>query len=112
MIDTGAVTALVLNSPFVKINNLIPLTQDAIPFTGCGIGGDTKMLVSTVGGLRLGRFSIVNPVTMFSQAANGVLASSDFDGLIGSGILRHYKVVFDYSRRRMILETITQSRSE
>jgi hypothetical protein len=106
MIDTGAATALVLNSPFIKTNNLIPVTQPAIPFTGCGIGGDTRMLISTVGGLRLGSLNIVNPVTMFSQSVNGVLASSDFDGLIGSGILRHYKLVFDYSRRRMILETV------
>jgi hypothetical protein len=108
MIDTGAATAIVLNSPFIKINNLIPLTERAIPFTGCGIGGDTEMLISTVAGLRLGRVNIVNPITMFSRAADGVLASSDFDGLIGDAVLRHYKVIFDYSRRRMILETIQQ----
>jgi hypothetical protein len=66
------------------------------------------MLISTIGGLRLGSFNIVNPITMFSRAANGVLASSDFDGLIGSAVLRHYKVVFDYSRRRMILEKVSQ----
>src|SRR5205814_810326 len=105
MIDTGAATALVLNTPFIEINKLIPPTQGAIPLTGCGIGGDTAMLVSTVEGLRLGRFSILKPNTMFSRAAKGVLTSPEFDGLIGSAILRHYRVVFDYSRHRMILET-------
>src|ERR1700694_918179 len=32
------------------------------------------------------------------------MASPEFDGVIGSEILRRFKVIFDYSRQRMILE--------
>lgn len=112
MIDTGAATALILTSPFIKTNNLIPQTQPALPLTGCGIGGDAKVLMSTIGDLHLGKLKITTPVTMFSQAKSGSLASSDYAGLIGNALLRHYKVIFDYPRHRMILETGSQSLSE
>jgi predicted aspartyl protease len=108
MIDTGAATALILTSPFIKTNNLILQTQPALPLTGCGIGGDTKALMSTIGDLQLGKLNIATPVTMFSQAKSGSLASSDYAGLIGNAILRHYKVIFDYPHNRMILETTGQ----
>lgn len=106
MIDTGAATALILTSPFIKANNLIPQIQPALPITGCGIGGDTRALMGTVGDLHLGKLKVTTPVTLFSQSKSGSLASSDYAGLIGDALLRHYKVIFDYPRRRMILETV------
>jgi hypothetical protein len=68
--------------------------------------------MSTIGDLHLGKMKIISPVTMFSQAKNGSLASSDYAGLIGNALLRHYKVIFDYPRKRMILETVSETRSE
>jgi hypothetical protein len=41
---------------------------------------------------------------MFSQAKEGNLVSTDYDGLIGNAILRRFNLVFDYSRSRMIVE--------
>lgn len=39
----------------------------------------------------------------FAQDEDGV-ASDGYDGILGGEILRRFKVVFDYSRRRMMLE--------
>jgi hypothetical protein len=39
-----------------------------------------------------------------SQDKGGALASSKYDGLIGSEILRRFKVIFDYTRGRLMLE--------
>jgi C-terminal processing protease CtpA/Prc len=39
-----------------------------------------------------------------SRAKSGVLAGSDFDGIIGAEILRRFKVIIDYSRQQMIVE--------
>jgi len=52
----------------------------------------------------LGSFELENSVARFSRARRGDDASAKYDGLIGGEILRRFKVVFDYSRRRMILE--------
>ena len=104
MIDSGSAAALVLNSPFVEQNRLLPPANQTTSFPVCGIGGDSQTQIGTLAEIRLGSLKIENPVTMFSQARNGVLASSDFSGHIGNAILRRFKVVFDYSRSVMILE--------
>ena len=104
MIDTGSAGALVLNSPFVERNNLLPPSNETTPFPVCGIGGDSKTQIGRLTEIRLGKLRVENPITMFSQATNGVLANPDFSGSIGNAVLRHFKVVFDYSRRLMILD--------
>jgi Aspartyl protease len=105
MIDSGSMVALILNRPFVEKNNLLPPKEQTTPFNVCGIGGDSKTQVGNLKNLKLENLNYENPVVMFSQAANGVLAREDFDGSIGNAILRRFKVIFDYSRKQMILES-------
>ncbi len=104
MIDSGSGTALILNSPFVAQNKLLPPLNQTTPFSVCGIGGDSQTQVGKLAEIRLGNIKLESPVTMFSQAANGTLANPDLSGTIGNAILRRFKVVFDYSRRLMILD--------
>jgi hypothetical protein len=104
MIDTGSAGALVLTSPFVEQHELLPPPSQTTPFSICGIGGDSQTQIGTLTEIRLGKLKIENPMTMFSQATNGVLSSPDFSGHVGNAILRRFKVVFDYSRRVMILD--------
>jgi hypothetical protein len=111
MIDSGSATGLVINSPFVKQNKLLPPSNQTTPFPICGIGGDSRTQIGRLTEIRLGNLKVENPITMFSQAENGVLASNDFSGSIGNAILRRFKVVFDYSRKLMILEPATKNRS-
>lgn len=110
MVDSGAVNALTLSRPFVERNGLLPPADRTTPFELCGIGGGSAARIGSLDSLRLGGFTVEKPVTIFSQAGEGVLAGSDFDGLIGGAILRRFHVVFDYTRGRMILEGPAQSR--
>jgi hypothetical protein len=104
MIDSGSAVALLLNSPFVAQNKLLPPPDQTTPFSICGIGGESQTQIGNLAEIRLGTIKLESPVTMFSQAANGVLATADLSGTIGNAILRRFKVVFDYSRRVMILD--------
>ena len=104
MIDSGSAGALVLTSPFVQQDKLLPPPNQTTPFSICGIGGNSQTQIGNLGEIRLGTIKLESPVTMFSQATNGVLSSPDFSGHIGNAILRRFKVVFDYSRRVMILD--------
>ena len=54
--------------------------------------------------LEIGRHTIKNPVTDFSEATSGILAAKDFSGIIGAEILRRFTVIFDYPQRRMMLQ--------
>lgn len=105
LIDTGHMGALLLHRPFVETLQLLPRDDKTKPFEVCGIGGYSKSRIGPLQSLRLGSAEIKGPVTMFSQATGGNLVSTDYDGVIGNGILRHFTVVFDYSRGRMYLES-------
>ena len=111
MIDTGSVLALILNKPFIDANNLLPPPEQTKPTEVCGIGGKSITQVGTIKNLQLKNFNFENPVTLFSQATGGVLVRTDFDGIIGNAILRSFRIIFDYSRNRMILESNTKRKS-
>jgi len=49
-------------------------------------------------------FTLEKPVTSFAQSIKGALANKDLTGNLGGGILRRFKVIFDYPNRRMIVE--------
>jgi len=111
MIDTGHMSALLLHRPFVEKNGLLPPDNQSTPFEICGIGGGSMSRMGKLQSLRLGSLEVKSPVTLFSQARDGNLISTDYDGIIGNAILRHFNVVFDYSRNRMILESPKKSGS-
>lgn len=111
LIDTGYMGALLLNRPFIEKHGLLPADNESAPFEVCGIGGGSMTHVGKLESLQLGSLEVKSPVTLFSQARDGNLISSDYDGLIGNAILRRFNVVFDYSRSRMILESPTKSRN-
>jgi hypothetical protein len=111
MIDTGFMGALQLHRPFVEMNKLLPPNNETRPFEVCGIGGGSMSRLGKLESVRLGSLDVRLPITLFSQARDGNLIRTDYDGLIGNAILRRFNVVFDYSRSRMILESPTKSGS-
>lgn len=106
IIDTGGRHALDLNSPFVERNKLLTAAQKTNAVSIGGLGGSSRAVAGTIEILQLGRSNRVENVsTFFSLATEGMLANAEFDGNIGNDILRRFKVVFDYSRRSMFLES-------
>jgi membrane-associated protease RseP (regulator of RpoE activity) len=104
--DTGARGAVSFNSPFVEANKLLQFTQKTIqaPLGGGAMVRESKQPVGRVPNIKVGPFTFKDSVAVFFQDKTGVLASPEFDGVIGGEILRRFKVVFDYSRQQMILE--------
>jgi predicted aspartyl protease len=105
LVDLGAAGALTLNSPFVKKYKLLETVPQTVGITAGGVlAGKASARVGRLSSLHIGRFTIANPVTNFSQDTEGDDASSDNDGRIGGEILRRFKIVVDYSRKQVILE--------
>jgi hypothetical protein len=69
----------------------------------CGLGGYAKetALEGTLPSVRLGNREVRDPAAVFSQIDENV----PYDGFLGGGVLRNFTTIFDFSRRRMILET-------
>jgi len=102
-IDTCGDGALVIYPRFVKRNRLSRSLRGGLKDTGRGAGGEYERITRRIKGAKLGPFFIDQPVVSFGQDEDGS-ASDGFDGILGGEILRRFKVVFDYSRRRMMLE--------
>ena len=107
-LDSGSTGAILFNSPYVNRNKLLDSISKTIQSREGGVGGTAKSFSGRVKAIRLGNFQLENSVAKFSRATRGDDASAKYDGLIGGEILHRFKVVFDYSRRRMILEPNAQ----
>jgi hypothetical protein len=102
VIDAGSNLALILLPSFIEEHKL----RDALPQTlrtyGRGVGGEVVLPLGRASRLRLGGFRLERPVTAFPS--DGTFGRAGKAGNIGSAVLRHFKVIFDYSRSRVILE--------
>ena len=102
LLDTGSAQAVSLLKPFMNEHNLLTSTEGMTSVPVCGLGGHAKekSWLGTLEALQLGEYRIAAPVTEFRLAE----PNTDADGFIGGAVFRRFKVIFDYSRRRMILE--------
>lgn len=108
VIDLGSGGSLVLHRPFVDEQHLPAPDQKTIRALGTGgTGGEITGRVGRISGLKIGSFTIDNPITMFSTDAKGAFASSAIQGNIGEQIMSKFKVLLDYDHSRVILEPNT-----
>ncbi len=102
-VDTGCGDCLCLGHDFVQENQLEAAAGETRDGEKQGVGGDVRIRHGHLPQLKLGRLTIDDP------AANFFLDGSPVDrglaGHIGMGALGRFKVIFDYSRQRMILES-------
>jgi hypothetical protein len=103
-IDTGGDGAMVISTPFVKKHKLDELIPNRRAGNSGGAGGMVGASDGRVAGVRLGRFTLKRPIVTLIQARAGEYATEKFDGVIGGEFLRRFKLIVDYSRRRVILE--------
>ena len=100
-IDTGCDGCLCVGRPFLEANQLIP-TNSLSHGQRFGVGGGTRTQSGRFPQLQLGQLTIDRPTADFFLEGSPV--DDPLAGHIGLELLRDFKVVFDYARRRMILE--------
>ena len=105
MLDIGSSASLALYSPFVAQHHLLGPNLKTIRALGAaGSGGQLKGRIGRVEELRIGRFSLAQPIAFFSQDEAGAFATSDIEGNLGEQILSRFTIFLDYSHGRVILE--------
>lgn len=102
VIDAGSNFPIILLPSFIERNNLRESLPPSITTFGRGVGGEIRMPIGRASALELGKVKLERVVTAFP--ANGWFGEPKKAGNIGSAVLRRFKVIFDYSRGRMILE--------
>jgi hypothetical protein len=106
LIDAGAKANLLITEPFIAKNNLLrKMGPHVVEPLGIGPGGETYYAFTKLPLLEIGdppRVSAANLIVGLS--VKGTLRGGFFEGLLGSGFLRHYTVTFDYANKVAILE--------
>ena len=100
-IDTGCDSGLCLGQPFVERHQLLE-TSDTQGSAKFGVGGSARTRRGHLPQVRIGDLAVDKPQTDFFLEGSPV--DEPLAGHIGMGVLRHFKVIFDYSRQQVILE--------
>jgi hypothetical protein len=100
-LDTGLSGTLAFFTPSVRKHTLIRSTKTIEAADDQEAGGEYRSRIGRMKTLELGRFQIQNPTVRFSLAG---ASDSSVDGVIGTEILRRFKMILDYQHQRIILE--------
>lgn len=103
-IDSGCDGGLCLGHAFVKANRLDELPGRNHAGSRTGVGGRGETQESRLPQFQLGSQKLADAAANFFREGSPV--DADLAGHIGLGVLRQFKVIFDYSRRQMILEPL------
>lgn len=103
VIDAGSGFGITFNPGFVQERKLAERVPNTIETKARGVGGEFPLVIGRIESLELGRFKLEKPTSAFPRTI-GFISKEGSAGNIGGLILRRFKVIFDYSRKRMILE--------
>jgi len=102
VVDTGGAHALMLEP---TSGSEIKLPEGATKTSlGIGASGEITGYTARVKNFQLGNYSLKDVPTGFPDASSGTAGLNGRDGNLGSGVLRRFKVIYDYSRKQMIIE--------
>jgi Aspartyl protease/PDZ domain len=105
VLDLGSGGSLTLHSPFVAEHKLLSSDLKTIRAIGVGgAGGASTGQIGRVAELKIGKFRLSNPNTMFSEDKAGALASTALAGNIGQRVAGRFKLFLDYNHDRIVLE--------
>jgi len=105
VLDLGSGGSLSLMSPIVSEHKLLANGLKTIKAIGVGgAGGRVTGQIGRVKSLQIGKYTITNPVVLFSEDKAGANATSSLVGNIGQLIASRFKVFLDYHRNRIIFE--------
>lgn len=102
VVDTGASHALALD---VGSHPGIRLPEEAAAAVlGVGGNGEVRGHRGRVKSFQLGGYTLKDVPTSFPDASANTAGLGGRQGNLGDGALRRFKIVYDYSRKRMIVE--------
>ncbi|HUQ09645.1 MAG TPA: aspartyl protease family protein [Steroidobacteraceae bacterium] len=106
-LDTGSRSDVSITAPFADRMGLRDLYPLGITVTdGWGSGGPARSFVVRAGRMTLGAVEVDRPIAGLSVAKRGVMADENFDGNVGSGLLKRFVVTFDFGGNHVYLRRL------
>lgn len=105
LLDTGSQDNLALNTPFVESQNLISkIRTTPLREVGWGYGGVQRGRWANAHSITLGDLELNDKGIALVQTNQGLQASSEFDGVLGLGVLKRFNITIDLSGGLIYLE--------
>lgn len=106
-IDTGSRVELTLNKPFADAHGLKSKHPKGVTAVdGWGVGGRSVSYVMRGEHLTLGPVRVDDVVAGLGTQSRGSFADPNYQGNVGSGLLKRFKVTFDYDHQVMYLKPL------
>ncbi len=103
-IDTGSASSIDFNAPFVRTHALIGADRsDYREMSSIGIGGGSAGLFGVLASLDLCGYDLDSLTVSYSLAETGIFAGERTAGNIGAGVLKRFRVTFDYENEKLYL---------
>jgi len=115
MLDLGCPDAIILNSPFFKsleTQNIVPENRiDYAILSGGALGGNSNGGDFRTASITFGDEKIDNPIICFSKDTLGAFSKTNYDGLLGNGILDRYNCAIDFRNQKLYLNKNAKSKT-
>lgn len=106
-IDTGSRVEITLTKPFADANDLKAKHPKGVTAVdGWGVGGRSISYVTRGKSLMLGQIHITDVVAGLATQGRGSFADPNYQGNVGSGLLKRFIVTFDYDHQLMYLKPL------
>jgi hypothetical protein len=106
-IDTGSGQFVTMTSPYVEKEKLRARYPDAVTIVdGFGTGGASRSSIVRARSLTLGQAKVERIPAGLSTAQHGSFSDPAYSGNVGNGVLRNFRVTFDYAHQTMYLKRV------
>jgi predicted aspartyl protease len=97
-LDTGNGGSMVVQAAWAKANGLAETMKRGLELVSFGAGGESRNWASRVASLEIGRQVIERPIARYAEDKAGSFSSTTEAANIGTEILAHFALDFDYAR--------------
>ncbi len=104
VIDTGAPVTVIIHSPLAEKSGLYA-NLDKSKELKFKLKADVQTAAEVLAeSVRIGKFECEDMHIFLSTSNRGLFAVSKYAGIVGTGLLRNFNVIFDYKRKRLNIE--------
>jgi len=103
LLDTGSSSGISLNTGFAARHRLEARFPSLELSAAVGVNGMSVRAVMYLKGVSIGGTALPVSRVAVSRDTTGLSASTDYDGILGAADLGNYRMIVDYSRRRLVL---------
>lgn len=104
LFDSGANMTFLLNTPFVKENNMETRIGKTIENKAESLTTSSNFKIGKVKNAQLGKFTFDEMPIDLSNSKAGVMASKEYTGILGIKIINRFHIILDYKNQKVYLK--------